>query len=190
MIKLFIIFLLNIALYPISFSQIVKNHNLIIKEIKVECEKINVTLKDFQKLDEKIYGNIRVTEIEVDKYKTISHPGLGDLNSKTTLYYKETDGDDRLIKIEHIKNVSSHSYYIEYYFNKENQLIFYYEKLNDPNFEERMYFNDDKLIEFKEVNFDVNTIVKKEKYKSDNLSKGHFLKASEIKSELKKHCWQ
>ena len=179
--NLFIIVLLNIALNTILFSQVEKNHSLTIKEIKVECKKINKTLKYFQKLDEKMFANIRVTEIEVDKYKTGSHPGVGDRNSKTNLYYLVGGEDDnRLIKIEHINNVSAHSSYLEYYFNKETQLIFYYEKLNDPNIEVRMYFNDDKLIECR---------YNKEKIITDNLTKNHYLRASEIKATSRKRCW-
>ena len=192
--KLLIIFLLNTAFNPISFSQVEKNHNLIIKEIKVECEKINTILIGFQKSDEKMIENIRVTEIEIDKYKSENHPGVGERNSKTTLYYlvvnyEEYDGDDRLIKIEYINNVSEYSNYLEYYFNKENQLIFYYGKFSGENNEERMYFNDDKLIEIRQKYYDGNEKVREEKFKSDNLTKNHYLKASEIKAELKKQCW-
>ncbi|HIA35682.1 MAG TPA: hypothetical protein EYM84_10960 [Flavobacteriales bacterium] len=175
--KLFIIFLLNIALNPILFSQVEKTHRLTIKEIKLECAKINKTLKGFQNSDEKMFTNIRVTEIEVDKYKSNNHPGLGANNSKTTLYYLLEEHDDRLIKIEHVNAVAANNSYNEYYF-EENQLIFYYEKTDF--YEERMYFNEEKLIEFR---------YNKEKIKSDNLTKEHYGKAGETKDASKKRCW-
>ena len=52
-----------------------------------------------------------------------------------------------------------------------------------------MYFNDDKLIEIRQKYYDGNEKVREEIFKSDNLTKNHYLKASEIKAELKKQCW-
>ncbi len=140
---------------------------------------------DFQQSGEKEIWNIRVTEIEVDKYKSQNHPALGEKNSTTTLYYyvgshEVNDGADQLFKIEHVENYAANQEYQEYYFSPDNELVFYYEKM--PVGEElRLYFNKEQLIEFR---------YNEEKYKEDELTKTHFEEAKLVLNASKKRCLQ
>lgn len=181
-----ILFGLMLCLCSSSLAQVKNSHPEVMKNIRVRCEKINEDIKSFQNSQDKMYEYIRVNEVSIDKYKSQTHPALGENNSTITFYYYTgeydfNNGDDLLFKIERVNNIAAHQEYYEYYFNTDGQLIFYFEA---PAYAEndkfRFYFNNEQLIEYRE---------NREVYKKNNLTKSHFSKAGLIQVESKKRCW-
>ena len=172
-----ILFTFCIGLGQSGLSQSKKPHRTIIKGIRKECENYNSDIKRFQNSEKEGCESIRVNEVSIDKYKSDNHPGLGQLNSTINFYYYVegviTEGVETLFKIERVDNMAAHREYNEYYFNADGQLIFYFELIDGEN-ASRFYFNDEKLIEYRQ-----SSSMHDERYKGDSLSKSHLRKALE-----------
>lgn len=172
--------------YASILAQSENSHPEVMKKIREQCEKINQDIKNFQSSEDKMYEYIRVNEVSIDKYKSQNHPALGQKNSTITFYYYTGDydfneGDDLLFKIERVNNIAAHQEYFEYYFNMDNQLIFYFEApAYSENVEFRLYFNNEQLIEYRENS---------EIYKEEHLTKSHFNKASSTQDASRKRFW-
>ena len=179
-----ILFTFCIGLGQSGLSQSKKPHRTIIKGIRKECENYNSDIKRFQNSEKEGYESIRVNEVSIDKYKSDNHPGLGQLNSNINFYYYVegviTEGVETLFKIERVDNMAAHREYNEYYFNADGQLIFYFELIDGEN-ASRFYFNDEKLIEYRQ-----NSSTRDERYKGDSLSQYDAREVIEKTERLKK----
>ena len=179
-----ILFTFCIGLGQSGLSQSKKPHREMIKKIRKECENYNSDIQSFQRSEEKGYESIRVNEVSIDKYKSDNHPGLGELNSTITFYYYVegviNEGAETLFKIEHVDQIAAHREYHEYYFNAHGQLIFYFELIDEEN-ASRFYFNNEKLIEYRQ-----NSSTRDERYKGDSLSQYDAREVIEKTERLKK----
>ena len=178
-----ILFAFCVGLGQSGLSQSQKPHRIMIKDIRKECENYNSDIKRFQNSEEKYYQSIRVNEVSIDKYKSGNHPGLGELNTTIIFYYYAegviNEGAETLFKIERVDQIAAHREYHEYYFNAHGQLIFYFELIGEEN-ASRFYFNNEKLIEYRQ-----NSSTRDERYKGDSLSQYDAREVMEKTERLK-----
>ena len=146
--RIFIISTL-ICLSSISFLQAEadKNH---IQAIQETYQKTNAKVSATEKSAEAA----KASDLSIDHYITNamnrSWEGLGNYKETYKFYYihDAPNDENHLLKISRVSEHATTRYHEEFYYNDAGELVFYFQKTNDPEYpkECRIYFHKGKAI--------------------------------------------